>query len=645
MKRAYQLEPKPEADQAPVKRRRQKQDPAASSTPSDDHSSEASTTTSLQYEPLEESRHIRLLKVHLDSDRKLRGGFVTESLDVIKHSFTAISYCWGDFNNGGKLWFDDTSYLELGEAANEVLRKWATRTPKEYLWIDAVCLNQDDDVEKAQQVQHMREIYEKAESVMISLPTKYHGWGAHAVKYVDFVASLLKRTPSTGSTVGKSAREAVLKTEMIRWCSKNAGINALARIVDTSPYLSRTWIIQEIVSASFAEIDCDGASMRWKDFAQAVLLSRKFNLFDRFKSQRKAPLSHHFNSNSDAVSFIEKLRRRKARGEPVHANQLFLEARYAKVTEPLDKIFALRGLAVDLEPEDLVVDYRTLIRELYSRATKLLLMHSRHKHTLRYAGLWRHIGGDSLPSWAIDFRPVQLENIIKDTSQTTHAPLDSADMIFQDSGDLLVRGRIISSITSTLGPTDPSQRAIIAGKIRNWYRETSKLNESQQSTPVSTQESIASQNTTSGAMNIANTADEVTLFTRSVAQLKALVLRPKTSSQTLTMGHTACLHHLAGFVSDPGISRKLIVTESDHVGLAPAIVHDGDIIAVFYGYKMPFVLRRNAKDLMGEGLAGANEKGNEEGVCRYTLIGEAFVPGLMNGEATEIGKDEDIVLT
>ena len=72
---------------------------------------------------------------------------------------------------------------------------------------------------------------------------------------------------------------------------------------------------------------------------------------------------------------------------------------------------------------------------------------------------------------------------------------------------------------------------------------------------------------------------------------------------------------------------------SDHMGLAPTTAEDEDLVCVLYGFKVPFILRQN-QDLD----AGA------AGVKTYTLIGEAFVPDLMNGEGLKIGKPESIIL-
>jgi len=51
----------------------------------------------------------------------------------------------------------------------EGLRNVFTATPCRLLWVDAICINQSDDTEKAVQVAEMHHIYQKATSVYVWL--------------------------------------------------------------------------------------------------------------------------------------------------------------------------------------------------------------------------------------------------------------------------------------------------------------------------------------------------------------------------------------------------------------------------------------------------------------------------------------------
>lgn len=65
--------------------------------------------------------------------------------------------------------------------------------------------------------------------------------------------------------------------------------------------------------------------------------------------------------------------------------------------------------------------------------------------------------------------------------------------------------------------------------------------------------------------------------------------------------------------------RKPFVTKKGHLGLELDHVEPGDAVAVLIGYQVPFVLRKS--------VGG-----------RYKIVGEAYVDGIMDGEAV-VGKE------
>lgn len=67
-------------------------------------------------------------------------------------------------------------------------------------------------------------------------------------------------------------------------------------------------------------------------------------------------------------------------------------------------------------------------------------------------------------------------------------------------------------------------------------------------------------------------------------------------------------------IYDSCAHRSLLVTYRGYMGLAPWNAQIGDKVAILYGGETPFILR--------------NVKGTED----FSLIGEAFVYGLMDGE-------------
>jgi hypothetical protein len=82
--------------------------------------------------------------------------------------FTALSYTWGAPIFSQKLILNDIAY-PITENLYLFLRRCLQCTQIRRLWIDAVCINQHDDVEKSMQVANMLSIYRKASPVRVWL--------------------------------------------------------------------------------------------------------------------------------------------------------------------------------------------------------------------------------------------------------------------------------------------------------------------------------------------------------------------------------------------------------------------------------------------------------------------------------------------
>jgi hypothetical protein len=82
--------------------------------------------------------------------------------------YTALSYSWGRPLLGKTLVCNGKMMPISGSNAAALV---ALRDPKEptYVWIDAICINQEDALEKSAQVARMLKIYEKAQSVAVWL--------------------------------------------------------------------------------------------------------------------------------------------------------------------------------------------------------------------------------------------------------------------------------------------------------------------------------------------------------------------------------------------------------------------------------------------------------------------------------------------
>lgn len=129
------------------------------------------------YSPLSPGTNmIRLLRLlphanEITERLELRGEIFEYSLqDVGKrtHLYEALSYTWGGKESPCSIAIEEQK-LRITTNLYEALVRLRDRSFERIIWIDAICINQEDKKEQAQQVQLMAMIYSKAHRVLVWL--------------------------------------------------------------------------------------------------------------------------------------------------------------------------------------------------------------------------------------------------------------------------------------------------------------------------------------------------------------------------------------------------------------------------------------------------------------------------------------------
>ena len=111
---------------------------------------------------------IRLLEtIGGQHDKQLRYRFTTSYLDK-KPSYNCLSYCWGDSTVQDHIEVDGQPFgttLNLAAALRQIRRL----EPEVLLWVDAICIDQSDIIEKTAQVGQMGRIYQQCSRLVIWL--------------------------------------------------------------------------------------------------------------------------------------------------------------------------------------------------------------------------------------------------------------------------------------------------------------------------------------------------------------------------------------------------------------------------------------------------------------------------------------------
>jgi hypothetical protein len=124
-----------------------------------------------QYRPLPQgSKIIRVLELH-------PGRRKDEIKCSLQHcpfppaetiTYEPLSYCWGDARDKLPITVDGC-IVSVTRNLHVALLRLRLENEKRHLWVDAICINQNDDVEKVEQVQIMRDIYQHGSQTLVWL--------------------------------------------------------------------------------------------------------------------------------------------------------------------------------------------------------------------------------------------------------------------------------------------------------------------------------------------------------------------------------------------------------------------------------------------------------------------------------------------
>ena len=127
---------------------------------------EEEVDTSLIYQPLE-NRQIRIIALAPGKwDDEIECSLKTVSLDD-DPSYETLSYVWGDPKLRKKTILLQRQRFQVTPSLESALRHLRHIETERTIWVDAVCINQKDDVEKAVQVKQMQLIYARTSHLVI----------------------------------------------------------------------------------------------------------------------------------------------------------------------------------------------------------------------------------------------------------------------------------------------------------------------------------------------------------------------------------------------------------------------------------------------------------------------------------------------
>jgi hypothetical protein len=122
-----------------------------------------SSTNTFRYSPLDSSKgEIRLITLQPSQEHSatIRCEIFQASLEE-EPVFEALSYAWGDTTASSQI-FANKDEFKVTVSLKTALRYIRDQNAVRMLWIDAICINQRDNMERSEQVSLMGRIYSSA---------------------------------------------------------------------------------------------------------------------------------------------------------------------------------------------------------------------------------------------------------------------------------------------------------------------------------------------------------------------------------------------------------------------------------------------------------------------------------------------------
>lgn len=116
--------------------------------------------------------HIRLFEIDLEPEGTITGKLQTAKIGG-GATYFALSYVCGTGADDCKISVDGKVFKVKANLYNalETLRSYfrGEKSPKALLWIDAICIDQSDEQEKARQIRNMHDVFSRAQEVLVCL--------------------------------------------------------------------------------------------------------------------------------------------------------------------------------------------------------------------------------------------------------------------------------------------------------------------------------------------------------------------------------------------------------------------------------------------------------------------------------------------
>ncbi|KAL1614991.1 hypothetical protein SLS54_009332 [Diplodia seriata] len=581
-----------------------------------------------EYQPLESDRHIRLLKIHHGAGPHWKGwkgrgplfSLIHVSLDNAP-KFEAVSYAWGSGQLVEKLPMAEGGAKHITKSVFEALPFLVNESETGLLWIDQLCINQDDSNEKGHQVKLMSQVYRSATLTLIWLGTEDRETRA-PIELMEYIEEW--RSWQTESIVGRI--DDALDHPQGRAIIAKLGIRNLAAAISmietllSRRWFARGWVVQEFALSSHPVFVIGPYKLRWSSIFATIgtvpsdrsggitTLMRPFHILIAQQF-----LAHASEKPKDYITQAFEFCR-----------LLLTNAKLYSTKDLKDRIFAYMGIWL---PPGFNINYDQNTVEAYIGFTSYLIEDTGFVDIIGAGhGLQRPVSEDleMLPSWVPDFTgSTRLSTQL--WRKHFHSPVGwnaSATRSHQKSEKRAVSevhafGKLVDTIETASPMLDTNSDSLLDlyGTLQNVDNDC--LSKSDFLELVT------------NAWNCGHWDREFS-FEDLRAYFEACGSHDKLTNGDISVTSAEVWPHqkerdmrqYLGMVAKTYFNWCLEKTAGGKFCLSPPFAEPGDIIVILHGCRVPHILRKT------------------EDPARFQMVGECYLQGAMRGEAVTWAEDE-----
>ena len=588
-----------------------------------------------------EIRLLRLKKGLFRSDI-VECDLITTPLDG-DQKFQALSYRWSSATTKD-IMLCNGKKLHISPSLNAALKTFreSPELQDQLLWCDAVSIHQANLTEVSEQIPLMRRIYTEATGVFVHL-------GLNDERHISGGLELMHRLASIQQHLKNPKEYGAVSISDVTLLMP-PGQHPCWKEYFTlffSPWISRTWILQEISLAKKANLGIGRYVVDLEVFERSFHLLNEHNILNSFL----VPGSAFVEAERDfcnglyfGILNFKRLQEIKhiARSPDNSSLMKVLRAtRNFNVTYPEDKVVGVLGMIGDLPTKLRALgDRRLKVAEIYHRTALYLLETPSLPDVFAHAGLQRRVGRSEMPSWVPDW--------YAENGELNERPLT----IFRPTPFLAGRGPelcVVRPLDDTMYPHELLSQGFCHHRIirmgnafdqskpgfeEAWFDSARTCLENSDALLYENIEeafarTLLVDDLYTGANAVASRTaieDVVATFRAATAGLRT----PETGNvdpvsskvrehpidaqvQTFKFQMTAAMH-----------GRRFAITDTGYMCLAPSCTEIGDAVAILFGFPTPFIMRLETE-------SETSDIGLER--VRAQLVGDTYVHGLMHAES------------